>query len=335
MLKPHGVGIVGYGRFGRILHDAWGERVTAVHDRLPVDPGSDVTNHSSLSALLEDRTVEIVAVATEPRTHASIACEALSAGKHVIVEKPIAIDRRGAEMVGEAATRHGLVVSVDHVLIAHPLVSATIALVESGLLGRPFSFGVTNFAASDQLGPEHWFWDPTRSGGVLVEHGVHFFDLAMRLLGARRETWGSRVTIGKATLGEAAAVGHADGVSSHVHVFSRTRTSESTSIEVGFERGTLRLDGWIPLSGQLLGDVDGTQALFPNATTEVCTDPPARRVAFHMDEEKASVYRSCLQRILSWTIESIEEGIPPPVDLDHARRALDTALDCRGGFDEP
>lgn len=330
MLKPHGVGIVGYGRFGQMLHEAWGDAVIAVQDRLPVDPGTGVTIHPSLSALLEDPTVDIVAVATEPRTHAAIASDALCANKHVIVEKPVAIDLDGVRTMDEIASRRGLVVTVDHVLIAHPLVSAALALARSGLVGRPVSFGVTNYAACDHLGPEHWFWDSTRSGGILVEHGVHFFDLALRLLGPTQQTWGTPV--GDRKNGAGASVRHAHGVSNHVHVFSRTRASESTSIEVGYEKATLRLDGWVPLSGRIVGEVHGTESLFPNATTEVCIDPPARRVAFHMNEDKATVYRDCLRRVLMWTVKAIEEGIPPPVDLDHARRALHTALDCRGGI---
>ncbi|MGA7270907.1 MAG: Gfo/Idh/MocA family oxidoreductase [Acidimicrobiia bacterium] len=332
MLKPHGVGIVGYGRFGRTLHDAWREKVTAVHDRRAVDPGESVTNHPSLAALLEDPAVEIVAVATEPSTHAAIATEALAADRHVIVEKPLATDERGAKMVAQTATRRGLVVTVDHVLIAHPLVTAAISLAEDGLLGSPVSFGVTNFAASDHLGPQHWFWDPARSGGILVEHGVHFFDLALRILGEAQETWACPIEEGGARIGETASVCHPNGVSNHVHVFSRTRASESTSIEVGFQRGTLRLDGWIPLSGQLVGDVEGADSLFPNASIGKSADPPVRRIAFHMDEDKSSVYRGCLQRILRWTVEAIDKGVPAPVDLGHARQALDTALACRGAI---
>jgi predicted dehydrogenase len=41
-----------------------------------------------------------------------------------------------------------------------------------------------NEAGDEGLGPEHWFWDRDTSGGIFVEHGVHFFDLVASWLGA-------------------------------------------------------------------------------------------------------------------------------------------------------
>jgi predicted dehydrogenase len=40
-----------------------------------------------------------------------------------------------------------------------------------------------NYASDENLGPVHWFWDRSRSGGIFIEHGVHFFDLFAGWLG--------------------------------------------------------------------------------------------------------------------------------------------------------
>jgi predicted dehydrogenase len=40
-----------------------------------------------------------------------------------------------------------------------------------------------NYASDEGLGPDHWFWDRTKSGGIFIEHGVHFFDMFAGWLG--------------------------------------------------------------------------------------------------------------------------------------------------------
>src|SRR5439155_23573439 len=72
------VGIVGYGRFGRFLHLAWGEQVAAVCDRVRIEaPESPARTDMDTAALFEHPGVAIVCVATEPATHAALAVEAL------------------------------------------------------------------------------------------------------------------------------------------------------------------------------------------------------------------------------------------------------------------
>ena len=43
-----------------------------------------------------------------------------------------------------------------------------------------------NYASDEKLVPEHWFWNPAQSGGIFIEHGVHFFDMFEGWLGIGR-----------------------------------------------------------------------------------------------------------------------------------------------------
>ncbi|WP_065571686.1 Gfo/Idh/MocA family protein [Microbacterium oleivorans] len=95
--------------------------------------GAPVT--ADLQSVLADPLIDAVAVATPARTHHAIVMAALDAGKHVMVEKPLAdTQERGAEMVRRAAER-GLVLMADHTYCYTPAVLKMRDLVASGELG--------------------------------------------------------------------------------------------------------------------------------------------------------------------------------------------------------
>lgn len=90
---------------------------------------------SSLSEVLADESIDAIAIATPARTHHPIALAALDAGKHVIVEKPLADTReRGVEMV-ERARERGLVLMTDHTFCYTPAVLKIRELIADDFLG--------------------------------------------------------------------------------------------------------------------------------------------------------------------------------------------------------
>jgi len=95
--------------------------------------GAAVT--SNLSEVLRDPQIDAVAIATPARTHHAIVLAALDAGKHVMVEKPLADTRqRGREMVRRAEQR-GLVLMADHTYCYTPVVAKIRELIAEGALG--------------------------------------------------------------------------------------------------------------------------------------------------------------------------------------------------------
>jgi predicted dehydrogenase len=89
-----------------------------------------------LAELLESEDIDAVAIATPARTHHEIACAALAAGKHVMVEKPLAdTGERGRDMVREAADRQ-LVLMADHTYCYTPAVLKIRELIDEGALGN-------------------------------------------------------------------------------------------------------------------------------------------------------------------------------------------------------
>jgi predicted dehydrogenase len=86
--------------------------------------------------LLDDDTLDAVAIATPVTTHSDLARRALVAGKHVFVEKPLAVTAQEAEEVVAVAGERGLVLMPGHLLLYHPGVARLKGIVESGELGR-------------------------------------------------------------------------------------------------------------------------------------------------------------------------------------------------------
>ena len=86
--------------------------------------------------LLEDETLDAVVIATPATTHADLARQALLAGKHAFVEKPLALTASEAEHVADLAEERGLALMPGHLLLYHPGILKLKEIVESGELGH-------------------------------------------------------------------------------------------------------------------------------------------------------------------------------------------------------
>jgi predicted dehydrogenase len=91
---------------------------------------------SEFDELLADSVLDAVAIATPVPTHASLTERALAAGKHCLVEKPLAQDAAQAERVAALAAERGLVLMAGHLLEYHPGVQRLAQLVADGELGQ-------------------------------------------------------------------------------------------------------------------------------------------------------------------------------------------------------
>jgi predicted dehydrogenase len=141
---------------------------------------------TSLREALDDAAVQIVTIATPPATHAALVHEAVVAGKHVLCEKPFAMNLTEARGMLAAAERAGVV----HVLgvefrfsTTHELLRRTIA---AGAIGQPrqalFAWLVPFLSHPAALTPD-WWEDEARGGGFLGAWGSHLIDQVRVTLG--------------------------------------------------------------------------------------------------------------------------------------------------------
>ena len=152
-LAPAGIAIVGYGYWGPNLVRNFsltpGARVVAVCDlqdeRLaPIRAQySAVRTTTSFDSLLLDPAVDAIVVATPVSSHFPLAMRALEAGKHVLVEKPLALNSREAGQLVAEAERRRRVLMVDHTFVYTGAVQKIKELVDGGQLGRMYYFDST------------------------------------------------------------------------------------------------------------------------------------------------------------------------------------------------
>ncbi|MDQ4071015.1 MAG: aminotransferase class I/II-fold pyridoxal phosphate-dependent enzyme [Actinomycetota bacterium] len=138
---PPGVAVVGCGRWGRHLVRTFA-RLGALRAVVDIDRSTAAEMSAryrvpalDLDAALADPAVAAVAIATPAASHAELTGPALDAGRHVLVEKPLALDVPTAERLWARAERAGLVLMAGHLLRYHPAFVRLHALAGEGSLG--------------------------------------------------------------------------------------------------------------------------------------------------------------------------------------------------------
>jgi predicted dehydrogenase len=160
------------------LADPDKERLQSVAGRFG-NPGC----HPDLDSLLSDSTIDVVAVCTPSQYHAEYALKAIDAGKHVFVEKPLALSLEDCELLVKAAKTAQGFVTVGFNLRYHHLVLRAKKIIRSGRLGHISlirSVACGNWRAHGPIAD--WRKQSKSGGGVLFELGVHHFDLWRFLL---------------------------------------------------------------------------------------------------------------------------------------------------------
>jgi predicted dehydrogenase len=144
-LKPLGVAVVGAGYWGPNLVRnfralpafdlAWVCDLSSERALQAIGPRSTVRATGSLDDVLGDPEIDAVAVATPAGTHTEVVLACLDAGKHVLVEKPLATSVAEAEKLVHAAEQRGLVLMCDHTYCYTPAVRKVRELSRLGALG--------------------------------------------------------------------------------------------------------------------------------------------------------------------------------------------------------
>jgi predicted dehydrogenase len=258
-----GIAIIGYGGFGAFIHKAWdameNARVVAVCDSDPTRNPGGVAFYDCVTDMLSDRAVDIVSVATPPSSHKDLAIQAMQAGKNVLIEKPLALSERDGELVRQVARDTGRVATVNFVLRYNPIVEMLRDIVAGEVFGKLRRLDLRNYAMQETVPEGHWFWDPRTSGRILLEHGVHFFDLAAMLVGAgvnKAFSLGVERKPGMEDRVFAAVEYNNSVIGTFWHSFTRPRELETTTFHFAFDLGEIDMVGWIPLELRIWGWTD-------------------------------------------------------------------------------
>ena len=232
-----------------------------------------------VEALVEQSDIDLIYIATPPFLHSPQAMLALNAGKHVICEKPLALNYKEADKMIALARERNLLVIANLMQRYNPMFETVRRLINSRILGELLHGYFENYANDEHLPAEHWFWDRTKSGGIFVEHGVHFFDLFAGWLGK------GRVVAAQSTLRPGTAieeqvhctVQYGDHLLvNFYHGFHQPARLDRQEMRLVFERGDVTLYEWVPTRVRIhaIADEQGTRDLcdlFPGARLDVTT----------------------------------------------------------------
>lgn len=247
-----------------------------------------VTIVEEVKQLVTRPEVDLVYIATPPFLHYPQARIALQASKHVICEKPLALSTQQADELIELARRKDRLCVANLMQRYNPMFDAVRRLVESRVLGECLHGYFENYAGDEGLPPGHWFWDRDKSGGIFIEHGVHFFDLFEGWLGPGRVVAAQRTRRPGSGIEEQVqcTVRYQDGI--HVnfyHGFTQPARMDRQEFRLLFELGDVTLEEWVPIRARIQAVVDEARArelmsLFPGSRLDVLqTYGPNERAA--------------------------------------------------------
>lgn len=150
---------------------------------------SNIRTYRAADAWVADPAIDAVDICLPTNLHASVAIEALRAGKHVLVEKPLALTGDAAEEVVREAERQGRILMTGQVLRFLPAYAGAARLVKAGELGAIKMAWFRRNCAKPSWGG--WLMDPARSGGGIFDLLIHDVDYAISLFGEPREITGA------------------------------------------------------------------------------------------------------------------------------------------------
>jgi 1,5-anhydro-D-fructose reductase (1,5-anhydro-D-mannitol-forming) len=152
------------------------------------DPAKAASYHtrvfSTLDQALSDSATDAVYVATPVFLHAPQTIQALRAGKHVICEKPMAMNEAEAGRMVRAGEESGKTFGVAYYRRCYPKIRRAKQLLGAGAIGKPFFAELTNHMWFDGSGNRGWLFDPAKAGGgPLFDIASHRIDVLNFLFG--------------------------------------------------------------------------------------------------------------------------------------------------------
>ncbi len=202
-------------------------------------------------AVLADQAINTVLIATRHDTHAPMTLAAIRAGKHVFVEKPLAIEMSEIDEIEAAAGDAGRHVMVGFNRRFAPLIVELKRLLDQ--VAQPKSFIMTMNAG--EIPPDSWLQDPKVGGGRIIGEACHYVDLMRFLCGAEIVSVQARrmgAVAGVATPEDKAAIvlGFADGSFGAIHYLANGgRAFAKERIEAFAGNAVLQLDNFRKLTG--------------------------------------------------------------------------------------
>ncbi len=271
------------------------------------------TTYGNHEGLLANDDIDAVCVCTPHHLHAPIAIEAARAGKHVLIEKPMATNLEDADELIRLCDEGDLRLGVVFQHRFDPASAYIKQLVSDGELGTVAlaSVYVKWFRDAEYYDPSSWrgSWD-TAGGGVLINQAIHAMDVLCWLIGDVRSVVGyagARVHDIEVEDTAAAALRFANGAFGVVEASTTTYPQTDERIEIAGSRGTVTIDGGKIVKHELADSDAG----IPDLSLE---DARFRGKSY---------YGMSHPRVIEDFVTAVCDGRPPAVDGREGRKVLE------------
>lgn len=195
------VGLVGCGFMGRMHANVYGqldgaklvaaaEAKPEVLKRYAADFG--VATYSTLEEMLASEALDAVDICLPTYLHKDFTIQAANAGKHVLCEKPMALNLADADAMAEACDRNGVKLMIGHCIRFWPEYAYLKRMVDEGRFGKLLSVHLLRYGEFPSWSSDNWLADSALSGGGVLDMHIHDTDFALYLLGKpdSQSSWG-------------------------------------------------------------------------------------------------------------------------------------------------
>ena len=193
-MKHYGVAILGAGNVAKghlkAIQATEGAELVALGTRLQergqawaAEQGVSCPIYTDLEDLLKDDQVDIVIITTPNNQHAQQTIQVANAGKHILIEKPVALNLQDLRAMQAAVRESGVRTLVSFVLHWNPALNIAKKLVSEGVIGEVFNAETCYWHSTPRAVPGHWMTTKEVAGSVFLMGGCHAVDAARWLVG--------------------------------------------------------------------------------------------------------------------------------------------------------
>jgi len=187
-MKPVRFGLIGYGAWGshhaRAIAECPRAQLCAIAARSETTqararderPGARV--YADYRELLAREDLDVVTVVLPTDLHFEVASAVLESGRHLLLEKPMALTLEHCDALNALATRKGKLLAIGHELRLSSLWGKVKQMIDAGDVGDPQYALIELWRRPYRLGADGWRYDINRVGNWILEEPIHFFDLA-------------------------------------------------------------------------------------------------------------------------------------------------------------
>ena len=323
-----GFGIIGCGMIANFhamaLGEVEGARLVGVTDALEASRSAFSEKHGvrafeSVSELLDSSEVDAVCICTPTGYHAGASVHAARAGKHIVVEKPMALNLEEADEAIEAVESSGVKMEVVSQLRYSPALRRLRQALQEGVLGRLVTGDVYMKFYRSQEYYDSGGWRGTWAmdgGGALMNQGIHGIDVLQHTMGRAKRIFGITKTLVRDIEVEDTAAAVVEWESGALGVIQGT-----TSVYPGYprrmkihgEKGSIVMEEDTLVSWDVEGQEVPEDVTLGRATGGAASDPGAMNAAGHV-----------LQ--ITDLVEAVREDRPTAVDQREGRKPIEIIM---------